>query len=606
MAKSLVSFYKINESQLSSLPISEGQIIFVKDKGKMYIDASATDRVQIDGVDFSYGLGIDGRTISISKNGGEETITLPEDKNTTYTFEQDSTDGHILRITSSDGDTYTFTIPDNDTTYSQGTGITISNNTISNAGVRAISTGTTNGSIRVNTNGTAADVAVKGLGDLAFKSSLSASDVGAIASTAKGTANGVAELDSDGKVPSSQLPSYVDDVLEYSSSTDFPAKGESGKIYVATDRNLTYRWGGSSYIEISASLALGENASTAYRGDRGKTAYDHATETGKISAAKASGLYKVAATAQGHIASLTAVTKDDITGLGIPGSDTTYTFSNGLSASGNAVSNSGVRSISTGSSNGTISVNTNGTAADVAVKGLGDLAYISKGATANTFLKNDGTWAVPSDTKVGITETNPTSGTTYYPVWHTGLSGTSAVKANDGLRYYSLEGTTGALGYGQMILGNGTASGTAKNKKGQIKMYSQNTGSATLEYANTTANTTHVLPSTGGTILNTGTTSFTQTLTSGAEVGKIKINGTVTTLYAPAPGNVSTQLASAKHTYYLTGVTETTASEGSQMYNTRLSDTFTGVKYVTSTSEKGGTLTVDDREVTLGLVYAIA
>lgn len=101
-----------------------------------------------------------------------------------------------------------------------------------------------------------------------------------LASSLKGAANGLAELGSDGKVPSSQLPSYVDDVLEYSSTSAFPATGESGKIYVALDTNKTYRWGGSEYVEISASLALGETSSTAYRGDRGKIAYDHSQISG--------------------------------------------------------------------------------------------------------------------------------------------------------------------------------------------------------------------------------------------------------------------------------------------------------------------------------------
>jgi hypothetical protein len=84
----------------------------------------------------------------------------------------------------------------------------------------------------------------------------------------------------DGKVPAAQLPSYVDDVLEYSDTSSFPATGESGKIYVALDSNRTYRWSGSGYTEISASLALGETSSTAYRGDRGKSAYDHSQLTG--------------------------------------------------------------------------------------------------------------------------------------------------------------------------------------------------------------------------------------------------------------------------------------------------------------------------------------
>lgn len=77
-------------------------------------------------------------------------------------------------------------------------------------------------------------------------------------------------LGTDGKVPSSYLPSYVDDVLEYTSISAFPSTGETGKIYVDVSSNKTYRWGGTSYVEISASLALGETSSTAYAGDKGK------------------------------------------------------------------------------------------------------------------------------------------------------------------------------------------------------------------------------------------------------------------------------------------------------------------------------------------------
>lgn len=83
-----------------------------------------------------------------------------------------------------------------------------------------------------------------------------------------------------GKVPASQLPSYVDDVLEFLNFTAFPETGESGKIYISIDNNKTYRWGGSSYVEISGGVTLGETSSTAYRGDRGKTAYDHSQASG--------------------------------------------------------------------------------------------------------------------------------------------------------------------------------------------------------------------------------------------------------------------------------------------------------------------------------------
>lgn len=85
-----------------------------------------------------------------------------------------------------------------------------------------------------------------------------------------GKAGGVATLDSGGKVPASQLPSFVDDVLEYTGKSAFPATGEAGKIYVALDSNLTWRWSGTAYVEISKSLALGETSSTAYAGDKGK------------------------------------------------------------------------------------------------------------------------------------------------------------------------------------------------------------------------------------------------------------------------------------------------------------------------------------------------
>lgn len=96
-----------------------------------------------------------------------------------------------------------------------------------------------------------------------------------LSSTLRGVANGVAELDANGRVPASQLPSYVDDVLEFTRLSDFPTTGETDKIYIAKDTNIIYRWSGTDYVEISASLALGETSSTAYRGDKGKTAYDH-------------------------------------------------------------------------------------------------------------------------------------------------------------------------------------------------------------------------------------------------------------------------------------------------------------------------------------------
>lgn len=90
-----------------------------------------------------------------------------------------------------------------------------------------------------------------------------------------GKPEGAASLGADGKVPSSQLPSYVDDVLEYDNKSGFPSTGASGVIYVSKNDNKTYRWSGTAYVEISASLALGETNSTAYAGDKGKANADN-------------------------------------------------------------------------------------------------------------------------------------------------------------------------------------------------------------------------------------------------------------------------------------------------------------------------------------------
>lgn len=123
---------------------------------------------------------------------------------------------------------------------------------------------------------------------------LTAADVAAIPAAQKGVASGVAELDASGKVPAAQLPSYVDDVIDsyiVTGATAFSAgwlsltsggaalTPESGKIYIVlTTGNYNmreYRWSGTAYAQVNEGIALGETASTAYRGDRGKAAYDH-------------------------------------------------------------------------------------------------------------------------------------------------------------------------------------------------------------------------------------------------------------------------------------------------------------------------------------------
>lgn len=86
---------------------------------------------------------------------------------------------------------------------------------------------------------------------VASVNSITIADVNTEITKQKAVANGLATLDGSGKVPSAQLPSYVDDVVEYNALASFPATGEAGKIYVDTSTNLSYRWSGSQYSKIT-------------------------------------------------------------------------------------------------------------------------------------------------------------------------------------------------------------------------------------------------------------------------------------------------------------------------------------------------------------------
>ncbi len=96
------------------------------------------------------------------------------------------------------------------------------------------------------------DAGSTGPSSSASSGSISTPDILSIIATQKAIANGLATLNGSGVIPSTQLPSYVDDVLEYSTRTSFPSTGETGKIYIATDTNITWRWSGSTYIQITS------------------------------------------------------------------------------------------------------------------------------------------------------------------------------------------------------------------------------------------------------------------------------------------------------------------------------------------------------------------
>ena len=226
-------------SNLNNEPKESGKILFATDTGAMYVDNGNT-RIQVKD------------TTKLASNGTAVKATSDANGN-------NIANTYIKNIANNTTKNKTITITKGNNTTSDVT-ITVTKSDVGLGNVDNKSSATIRGEITK-------DNITKALGYTP------------VDTANKGSANGLAELDANGKVPSSQLPSYVDDVLEYSSKSEFPTAGETGKIYVDTTTNLTYRWSGSAYIEISPSLALGQTSSTAFRGDYGKKAYDHSQST---------------------------------------------------------------------------------------------------------------------------------------------------------------------------------------------------------------------------------------------------------------------------------------------------------------------------------------
>lgn len=161
--------------------------------------------------------------------------------------------------------------------------------------------------------------------------------------------------------------------------------------------------------------------------------------------------------------------------------------------------------------------------------------------TSGQVLKSNGTttyWASDSNTDEKVKSTKlaqSTAAATYYPTLMTGAA-TAGVSIFESMKFLHTPGTTSAVGNSRLVLGNATASGTADNEEGLVRLYSPGTAYHTIKGASTSSNVDHTLPTTSGTILNTGTTSVTAVYAStGTHIATVKVNGSDTKIYAPTP-----------------------------------------------------------------------
>lgn len=234
----IVTFFRLSSSELNTLEKVKGQLIFTYDNAALYFDVPNWNKQSEEDPDIVR-IHCDGVKFTLTREGQYLVLTSQDDPTVTqrvklpsYTFTPSNLDKHIITIHCDDG-TEDVVL---DTTYTASDGVTLTGYNFTNSGIRDVTTGDQNGTIKINKNGTISNVPVYGLGTAAFVN--------------KGVANGVAELDSNGLVPSSQLPSYVDDVVEgyyyeskfyQDSEHTIEITGEIGKIYVDLDTGRSFR-----------------------------------------------------------------------------------------------------------------------------------------------------------------------------------------------------------------------------------------------------------------------------------------------------------------------------------------------------------------------------
>ena len=580
----LVNFKQSTEAKIQSAPMADGTFYVSTDTNKLFLDIS-------------------GKRVEISAN-----------TNTTYTLTKS---GNTITLNASDGNKYNIT--DANTTYGDATTVASglmsaadkakldgiaaqANKVVVDASLSDSSTNPVqNKVIKAALDGKAAATHGHGMAQisglteaLAGKAPTSHThttvQVSGLDTALAGKANtahnhdatnitsGVLNVDRVPSIPATKLtgiinqanlPSYVDDVLEFANKTAFPTKGESGKIYVDQATNITYRWGGTAYVEISPSLALGTTSSTAFRGDYGNTAYQHAVAKGS---AFASGLYKITTNAQGHVTAATAVSKSDITALGIPAQDTnTWIAMGGASASAGGRAGY-VPAPATGQQN--LFLRGDGTWAQGPVGPKGD-----KGATGDRGPQGiqgiqGATGATPiitASATVGNTTGTPTvevvkGGTTTNPTFafnFTNLKGAQGPQGIQGIQ--GLKGDKGATGE------RGATGATGPQGPAGAKGATGDTGprgpagdkGATGERGPAGANGTSAAWHSGTLVTGTSTSAVTVAV-SGSKAGDMYLNTSTSNVYKATAANSWVYVCNIKGATGATGATGSAGPQGIQ------------------------------------------
>lgn len=276
---------------------------------------------------------------------------------------------------------------------------------------------------------------IKGSAESTYRTgnvNLTPENIGAIATSAKGIANGVVPLNASGIIDATYLPSYVDDVLEYSSKSKFPTAGETGKIYVDTsaEENNTYRWSGSTYILIA------KNTNTTYEiSKKGSTITLTGSDGSTTAITDSDTTYNTATTAIDGL--MSSLDKDKLDGIAAGAQVNQNAFSNVIVGSTTIAADSTTDSIALAGSNVTLTPDATNDKITIGITktNVTDALGYTPPTTNTTY--STGTTSAAGLTKLYTGTGTNTDGTMTQSAINTALSGKANSSHTHDDRYYT-------------------------------------------------------------------------------------------------------------------------------------------------------------------------